>query len=216
MPIQRLIVLGDGAFAEEVADLIGDIGGYEIVGFARNVPPFAPAARLLGKPVLSPREMKPYAGDCLAVTAIGSPKREGFITEATALGFRFATLIHPLARVSRTATIGTGCLIGPGAQVSAHSVLVGHALVNRGVLIGHHVRIEEYVTLSPGANLAGNVHIERGAYVGMGAIVLDQRRVGPHATVGAGAVVTRDVEAGATVVGIPARPRTTGEGSTNG
>lgn len=204
--MQPLILLGDGAFAEEVADLIEDIGGYDLLGFARNLPFESAPRQVLGKPVFSVEEMRPYVNDCLVVGAIGSPKRASFLTEVESLGFRFATLIHPLARVSRTASIGPGCVIGPGSQVSAHATLAGHVLVNRGVLIGHHVRIDAFATLSPGANIAGKVHIRHSAYVGMGALVLDNRIVGARATVGAGAVVTRDVDEDITVVGIPARP----------
>ena len=47
--------------------------------------------------------------------------------------------------------------------------------------------------------------IERGASLGSGAIVLGGVRVGAGAIVGAGAVVTKDVGAGATVAGSPAR-----------
>ena len=59
----------------------------------------------------------------------------------------------------------------------------------------------------PGATLAGEVRIEDFATVGSGAIVLPRVRIGTGAMVGAGAVVTKDVPAGATVVGVPARVR---------
>jgi hypothetical protein len=49
------------------------------------------------------------------------------------------------------------------------------------------------------------VHIADGAWIGIGAIVLKGVRIGANARVQAGAVVTRDVPAGATVAGNPAR-----------
>ena len=42
-------------------------------------------------------------------------------------------------------------------------------------------------------------------YVGAGAIVRDHIRISDRAVVGMGAVAVRDVEAGVTVVGVPAR-----------
>lgn len=51
------------------------------------------------------------------------------------------------------------------------------------------------------------IEIGRNVWIGGGAIVLPGVRVGDDAIVGAGAVVTRDVPAGATVVGNPARQR---------
>ncbi len=50
------------------------------------------------------------------------------------------------------------------------------------------------------------VRVDRGAFIGTGAILLPGVHVGAEAVVAAGAVVTGDVEAGATVGGVPARP----------
>jgi UDP-2-acetamido-3-amino-2,3-dideoxy-glucuronate N-acetyltransferase len=47
--------------------------------------------------------------------------------------------------------------------------------------------------------------VEDGASLGSGAVVLGGVRIGAGALVGAGAVVSRDVPAGATVAGVPAR-----------
>ncbi|MFC4728623.1 sugar O-acetyltransferase [Coralloluteibacterium thermophilus] len=85
-------------------------------------------------------------------------------------------------------TIGDGTQIGPAVQIYA----------------ADHPR-------DPGTRRAGlefgrPVAIGRNVWIGGGAILLPGVSVGDDAIVGAGSVVTRDVPAGATVAGNPARP----------
>jgi maltose O-acetyltransferase len=53
------------------------------------------------------------------------------------------------------------------------------------------------------------VRIGCDVWIGGGAIILPGVTIGDGAVVGAGSVVTRDVDAGVTVAGNPARPRPT-------
>jgi acetyltransferase-like isoleucine patch superfamily enzyme len=79
--------------------------------------------------------------------------------------------------------------------------------------IGHDVTLDAFSTLLPGVRVAGCVRIGRRAYVGTGATIINGTPdaplvVGEDAIIGAGACVTRSVEPGVTVVGVPARPLT--------
>lgn len=75
-------------------------------------------------------------------------------------------------------------------------------IIHSHSIIGHHVTIMQQVTLG-GSRLGINEApiIEDHVYIGAGAKVLGNVRIGHHAVIGANAVVTRDVPAGATVVG---------------
>ena len=68
---------------------------------------------------------------------------------------------------------------------------------------------------SPDNGVAGKRHptLSDGVIVGSGAQVLGPITVGARARVGANAVVTKDVPAGATMVGIPARATTVDGGA---
>jgi len=202
---RRLVILGAGSFAEEVADLASDTDEYEPVAFVEGVDREKCGRQLAGLPVVWIDEAGSLADSCRAVCAVGTPKREHFIGQARALGLQFATLVHPAAHISSTAALDVGTIVSAGAVIAAHARLAQHVIVNRGCLVGHHVAIGEFTTLSPGANIAGRVTIGSRCYVGMGAIVLDGRSIGDAAVVGAGAVVTHDVPERALVMGIPAR-----------
>lgn len=86
-------------------------------------------------------------------------------------------------------TIGDGTQIGTGVQI----------------LTADHPR--EPAQRATGIEWGVPITIGRNVWIGGGAIILPGVTIGDDALVGAGSVVTRDVPAGATVVGNPARMR---------
>jgi acetyltransferase EpsM len=200
-----LAVLGTHTFAEEVADLVEQIGEHEVVAFVENWDRERAGRTLAGRPVIWVDELAGHAGEWTAVCAIGSPERRAYVEQVAAMGVEFATVLHPAAVVAPSAELGPGCIVSPGVVVAAHTRIGRHVILNRGVLVGHHTDVGDCVTLSPAANVAGCVSIGDGAYIGMGATVIDRRTVGAAALVAAGAVVVRDVPEGARVQGVPAR-----------
>jgi carbonic anhydrase/acetyltransferase-like protein (isoleucine patch superfamily) len=89
-----------------------------------------------------------------------------------------------------------GIVIGEGSNVQDGAVLHGDP--------GQPVRIGRDVTIGHRAVIHGATLLD-GCLVGIGAIVLNGVTVGEGALVAAGAVVTKDVPAGAVVMGAPAQ-----------
>jgi acetyltransferase EpsM len=201
----KLIILGTRTFAEEVADLVSDCEQYELAAFAENWERERCERALLGHPVIWVDDLAPLAATHQAVCAIGTPRRSLFVGQVERFGFRFATVRHPSARLSRTTAVGAGSIVSAGVVVATQTAIGRHVIINRGSLIGHHTRIGDYTTISPGANVAGSVEIGAGTYIGMGAIILDHLKVGAGCMVGAGAMVVKDVPDRVQVVGVPAR-----------
>lgn len=77
--------------------------------------------------------------------------------------------------------------------------------------IAHDCLIGDYVTLAPRVSVNGRVHIGDHVYIGTGATILPGTAdaplvIGEGAVIGAHALVTKNVPAGATMVGMPAKP----------
>lgn len=201
---ESLLVLGSHTLAEEIADVAAS-SGFTVVGFVENLERERCLEPLHGLPVQWIDEIAGLAGDHLAVCGIATGKRQEYVAAVAALGFRFATVVHPSAQVSPHARIGAGSIVGAGVVIGAHTTVGRHVLLNRGVLVGHHTTIADFATVQPGANVAGLCTLGERSFVGMGAVIIDRTIVGAHGVVGAGSVVTRDVAANTQVMGVPAR-----------
>lgn len=202
---RALLILGTRTFAAEVADLASDIAGVRVAGFVENLDADRAGQQLDGLPIHWIDDVAPLAATHVAVCALSTTHRRRFIAQAAGLDLPFTTLVHPSARVSRTAHIAEGAIVSAGVVIGAHARIGRHAIVNRGALIGHHTSVGDYVTLGPGVNIGGACTIGEATYLGIGAIVLDQMTIGRHVLVGAGAVVTREVPDRVQVMGVPAR-----------
>lgn len=136
-------------------------------------------------------------------------------------------IVRPLIlRGTENISIGRDCAIYEDSWLQAEEG--GQLVIEDGVYIGHgtHLHAVSDVTIGARSMLADGVLINSGAhaahdfgrteargpiaigsdcFVGQRAVVLGGVSIGAGATVGAGAVVTKDVPAGATVAGVPAK-----------
>lgn len=141
--------------------------------------------------------------------AIGNPHgrvRLSLHERLTGEGLKPVTIAHPTAWIADNAVIGEGSQILAGAIISNEASIGRQCIINTKASVDHEVVLEDGVEIAPGATLCGDIHVGAGAWVCAGATVLPRLKIGQDAIIGAGAVVTKDVPAGATVVGVPAKP----------
>ena len=136
---------------------------------------------------------------------------------------RHALLCERLGHVGKDAVIrppffcdyGTNIRLGEGVFLNFNCVILDVVEVSIGdrTQIGPAVQIyaadhpRDAATRRAGLEFGRPVRIGSDVWIGGGAIILPGITVGDGAVIGAGSVVTRDVGAGMTVMGNPARPR---------
>ena len=149
----------------------------------------------------------------VCITVANSAVREALVARCAAQGLAFATIIAPQAVMMDDVELGEGSAISPFVTITSNIRVGRHFHANLYSYVEHDCVIGDYVTFAPGAQCNGNVHIGDHAYIGSGAVIRhglpgEPLTIGKGATVGMGAVVTRNVPAGETWVGNPARPLT--------
>lgn len=105
--------------------------------------------------------------------------------------------------IGRNVHVGANTCIDRGSLED--TIIERGARIDNLVHIAHNVHIGRDTAVIASSMIAGSVRVGDRAWIAPSAAVMNKRTVGDDATVGLGAVVVKDVPAGATVKGVPAK-----------
>jgi acetyltransferase EpsM len=118
---------------------------------------------------------------------------------------RFARLFHPMAIISKDATIGNNVsiqafsIVGPNATIGNFVQVFGHATV------GHNCTVEDYAYVTSNSIVGAHVRLKQGAFLGVNSSTRDRVTIGEWSIVGQHSNVIKDVPDYTIVVGNPAK-----------
>ncbi|MBD3306803.1 acetyltransferase [candidate division KSB3 bacterium] len=180
---------------------------YEFIGFIDDVQE-KQGIQEQGVAVFS-REMLQKYKEARVLAVPGSPStylhRARIIQDLGLPEDRFATIIHPCARISSFAKIGYNVLIMAGVVITSNAYIENHVCILPNTVIHHDVHVGAYSLVGSNTTIAGFVNIGKNCYIGSGSKLKDHIEIGEHSLIGIGTNVIRSLPQKSKAVGNPAR-----------
>ena len=192
---EKLIIVGDTAFAEIAYEYFTYDSPYQVVAFTVNES-FLKKEELFDLPVVAfdtlvkmydPRYHKIFVATTYTKL---NRLRAMFFAQAKQKGFSLATYVSSRAFVWRNVEIGENCFIfehnviqpfvkignnvilWSGNHIGHHSVIKDHAFIASHVVVSGFCEIGEYCFIGVNATLANNIKIAKDCLIGAGAVIL--------------------------------------------
>jgi sugar O-acyltransferase (sialic acid O-acetyltransferase NeuD family) len=216
MNSQKVYVYGASGHGKVVADILLACEDPRLAGFVDDRAELR-STRVLGLPVfdvgywLQEEAEKMHVAVALGVG--NNYARQRVAEKCLAWGVELVTLVHPAAKVSKSARLGPGTVVMAQAVINPEAVIGSGVIVNTAAVVEHDVEIGEYAHACPNAAMGGASRLGKLSQLGMGAVIIQCVSVGSHTIIGAGAVVVRDLPDSVVAFGAPAHVHRTLEAS---
>ena len=211
--IKDIVLYGSGGMALEVIQLIEDINELEptwnVLGYIDDFKgdrgennPAVDGYRILG----TKKAVGDFDKSVYWVIAVSDPgTKKAIHNSLDRYNLKYATLIHPTAKISKNVTIGEGTIVGYGCIVSVNAVLESHIYLNMRTVVGHDTVIKSFSTCLIDCVVAGEVLINEGVLLGSNCVIKETIKIGKNSKISMGAAVFFDVEENTAVMNPPPR-----------
>ena len=203
-----LIIVGAGGMGRELLQWVKDINTVEpewnILGFIDDNDK-ALEGKECDYEIMGSISGWDVRDDQYFAIAIAEPRtKEKIVHCLKNKGAKFATIIHPRARIGQFNKIGEGTVLYPDATLSVN-IRIGDFVTLLGSTVGHDAEVGDFSSIMGSCNINGNVKLGKRVFLGCQVITVPGRKIGDDAYVAAGSVVMTNIKKNTKVMGYPAK-----------
>ena len=208
---QKLIIVGEGEFAEIAYEYFTYDSPYEVVAFSVEND-YLKKKTLFGLPIVSFEQLEHLYDPTLhrvfvAVTYTKLNRvRTRLYKEVKKKGFAPASYVSSKSFVWRNVEIGDNCFIFENNVIQYRVKIGNNVILWSGNQIGHRTVIEDNVFMSLNSVVSGYCVVGENSFLGINCSIADPKKIARDCVIGAGAVVITDTEEGKVYVGNPDKP----------
>ncbi len=159
----KLIILGSGGYGRVVADIATQLNRYDEILFLDD---HSTASDVLGKC----QDFSKFDGEFYP--AFGNNEaRLSWISRLLEAGKQVATIVHPTAYVSPTATLGVGVTVLPKSAVGSFTVVEDGCIINMSATVDHNCTIGKGCHICLGAIVKADNHLPEKLKIEAGQVV---------------------------------------------
>lgn len=210
--MQKLVILGSGGNCFDIVDVVRDLNSakerYQLVGFLDDNKEKL-GQEYQGVAVIGGLHKVSELCDCTFVNGIGSTsnfrKKKEILNSLSIPPERYASIVHPSAWISPSASIGRGVVLFQNCVVTSNAKVGDHVIVLPNCVISHDDSIGDYCCIAGGVNVSGAVTIGESCYIGSNSSIREKVTIGPRSLIGMGSCVLNDCAPDSVIVGNPGR-----------
>jgi sugar O-acyltransferase (sialic acid O-acetyltransferase NeuD family) len=197
--MEKVVVFGNGVFAEHMYFLLTHDSPYEVVAFTVDAK-YIKKDKMFGLPVVAFETVetvfKPSEYKMTVPVSFQRVNRlrEQKYTQAKGKGYQLINYVSSKAITYPGLVLGDNCHILEAAVIAPFVEIGNNVTIATSAIIGHHTILRDHCFISPAAVILGGVTVEEFSLVGANATVKEEVRIARESLIGSGVVIARDTQ----------------------